>query len=88
MVTRDTGALHEELKSEFIESGALGFAPLPRVTLERSARPGNLRRRHTRDAHAKVNTIPNFRHPIAKKQDDSSPRLRLEMTFSIPEKTR
>jgi len=29
MATRDTGALNEELKSEFIESAALGFAPLP-----------------------------------------------------------
>jgi hypothetical protein len=88
MVTRAIGALHEELKSEFNESAALGFAPQLTVRLGRRAKPGNLRRCHTRAAHGKVNTIPNFRHPIAKKQDDFSPRLRLVMTFSIPETTR
>ena len=44
--------------------------------------------RHARAAHAKVNAVPRFRHPIAKKQRDFSPGLRLEMTSSIPETSR
>ena len=89
MVTRDTGALNEDLESEFVRIGKPWLCTATKGhALGRSFWSGNLRRRHTRAAHAKVNAIPNFRHPIAKKQHDFSPRLRLEMTFSIPETTR
>lgn len=88
-VTRDTGALNEDLESEFVRIGKPWLCTATKGhALGRSSWSGNLRRRHTRAAHAKVNAIPNFRHPIAKKQHDFSPRLRLEMTFSIPETTR
>ena len=97
MVTRDTSA-DEDLESEsrrrkrhawnLFEIGE----PWLCTATERHAlgAPGQAiyRRRHTRAAHAKVNAIPNFRHPIAKKQHDFSPCLRLEMTSSIPETTR
>ena len=89
MVTRDADALNEDLESEFVRIGKPWLCTATKGhALGRSSWSGNLRRRHTRAAHAKVNVNPNFRHPIAKKQHDFSPRLRLEMTVSIPETTR
>src|SRR4029077_16641971 len=62
MVTRDTGALNEDLESEFVRIGKPWLCTATKGhALRRSSWSGNLRRRHTRAAHAKVNAIPNFR---------------------------
>jgi hypothetical protein len=76
------GILFESANPGLCTSAAKDHGPEPKLP------SGNLPWCHTRAAHAKVNAIPNFRHPIAKKQRDFSPCLRLEMASSIPETTR